>query len=957
LTKPNSNKSTETNSAARLLPWWWISAGAFLFYALTLNHWISLNSLRTVARVSDWLSHPDPGRPLAWLVFAPLRLLPEAWIPILLNLVTAVAAALVLGQLARSVAILRVDVVPMDAMRKKTSEASNYTGPLAWLPPVIAVVALGLQGGFWEHATSASGEIFSVLCFVFAWRAVLEFRLAREEKWLFRAALVFAVGMADNWWLLGYLPVFIAAVIWAKGFSPFLEVRFLARMLGWALLGMSLYLLVPALLAFGTAESPWDFGAAVKTYLGAQKGGLQTLRAPVFRLLVLTGLLPFLLLAVRWRSHSVQLADDTRHGVFFTKLSGHFIHALFLIVALWLTLQPIITPYQLSLNPPLLVYHYPWALVVGYGTAYLLVFGLRRGNRSPGRWPARTAICLLGVLSSLLVWKNWADLRLTNGSALRELARQLYADLPAGNTTVLSDDPRFLLLARAAQPKSSPAKNPRLVDTRMLPLADYHQRLQREHPGRWPALPPFVTNAVSAAAIVHALSHVATNEPVVYLHPSSGLFFERFEATPRGWAQQLYFRTGEPAQSPDFNHLNAVWEQRWTNHLARQAEQIAVSRQRQVFWAQPSLKALKLAGRGNETAQFLAVAYAKMLNHFGVERACRGDVEAAARWYERAIAFHPDNIAAQINWEYAQRRQHGDTNRLTLEWIRENLFRPQAGSLNWAELVSHNGPVDEPTTLLHVGRMYLTAGNPHQARERFARSSELAPDWTAPKLAQAQCLNLIGQPAEAAAKTAEIIASGSVDALPGLALAQLLQVRAVALRRLGQTNEAATFIEEFINKHQAAAEVIAAAADLFSTAGQFQAEVQWRSRLVERDPKRIDWLVAKGHAELRADQYGPALKTLDAVLMLDPGNDSARLSRGIAALGDDQVDTAQRDFQTLLQSSEYVASALFGLGGVAWRQRDTNAIIGYYEAFLTNRVAVSQQTALATQRLNEVRNE
>jgi tetratricopeptide (TPR) repeat protein len=940
-----------------MLPWWGIPAGAFLFYAITLNHWISLTSLRTVARVSDWLWHPDPGRPLAWLVFAPFRLLPEAWIPILLNLVTAVAAALVLGQLARSVAILRVDVVAADAMRRKTSEASIYTGPLAWLPPVIAVVALGLQGGFWEHATSASGEIFSVLCFAFAWRAVLEFRLAREEKWLFRAALAFAAGMADNWWLLGYLPVFIAAVIWAKGFSPFLEVRFLVRMLGWACLGMSLYLLVPALLVLGAGEAPWDFWVAVKTYLGAQKGGLQTLRAPVFRLLVLTGLLPFLLLAVRWRSHSVQLADDTRHGVFFTKLSGHVIHALFLIVALWLTLQPIFTPYQLSLSPPLLVYHYPWALVVGYGAAYLLVFGRTRGNRAPVPWPARTAKCLLGALPILLVWKNWGDLRLTNGGALRELAHQLYADLPSGNTTVLSDDPRFLLLARAAQTKSRSGKNPRLVDTRMLPLADYHQRLQRENPGRWPTLPSAVTNAVSAPMIIHALTHVATNEPVVYLHPSSGLFFERFDATPRGWAQHLYFRAGDPAMKTDFADVVALWEQRWTKHLARQAEQIAASRRRQVFWSQPSLKALKLAGRDNETAQFLAAAHTKMLNHIGVQLACRGDLEGAARWYERAIAFHPDNVAAGINREFARRRQSGDSNRLTLEWIKETLAGPLASSGNWAELVSRHGPVDEPTTLLHVGRMYLTAGNPQQALDRFTRCSKLAPDWTAPKLAQAQCLNMIGRPAEAAAKTAEIIASGSGDALPGVARAQLLQVRAVALRRLGQTNKAAVFIEEFTAKHQAADEVVATAADLYSAAGQFEAELQWRRRLVQRDPKRIDWLVAKGHAELRADQYGTALKTLDAVLMLDPGNASARLSRGIAALGDDQVDTAQRDFQSLLQSSEYVASALFGLGGVAWRQRDTNAIIGYYEAFLTNRVAASQQTALAMQRLNEVRNE
>jgi tetratricopeptide (TPR) repeat protein len=952
-------KSTEpakNHTVPRLLPWW-VAGGAVLFYWATLNYWISLTSLRTVVRVSDWLWYPDPGRPLAWLVFAPFRLLPDAWVPVVLNLVTALAAALVLGQLARSVAIMRVDVVAADAMRQRVAETAVFTGPLVWLPPVFAALALGLQAGFWEHATSATGEIFSVLCFAFAWRAVLEFRLGREDKWLYRAALVFALGMADNGWMLAYLPVFVGAVIWAKGFSPFLNLRFLARMLGAALLGMSLYLLVPAVLALAPYGA-WDFEVALKSYLGAQKGGLLTLRAPVFRLLILTGLLPFVLLAVRWRSHSVQLADDTRHGVFFTKASGHFIHALFLGTALWLTLQPVLSPYQASLTPPLLVYYYPWALVAGYATAYLLVFGLRRGNRPSARWPALTAKLLLAALPILLLVRNWGDLRVTNGGAVREFARQLAADLPAGKPTVLSDDLRYLLLAGAAQTKSE-FKQPLLVDTRLLPLADYHERLRRRHPERWPELPPAVSNAVSAPVMLAIMSQVATNGPVVYLHPSSGLFYERFEATPLGWAQELKFRSGVTNGVGSLAAVAAVWEERWTTVLARRAEQLAAARQRQAWWAQPGFRAVKLGGPANETAQFLSGAYAKALNHFGVALALEGDLAGARRWYERAIAFNPDNAAARINLEFAERRHRGESHRLSLEWMQEIFAATRGGVGSWADLVSRHGPVDEPTALLQAGRVYLLANNPQQALERFTRSSELAPDWAAPQLARAQCLNVTGNFAGAEAVTAQIIGSAAIQQLPGVALAQLLQVRAIALRRLGQTNEAAIFIAEFTTAHQAAEEVVTTAIDLFAAAGQGEAVLGWLDRLLQRDPKRVPWLVAKGNAELRQRQYAAALKTLDTALILESGNSDARLFRALAALATGQLDVAGRDFQTLLNNSQHVPGALFGLGGLAWRQQDTNAMVAYYEAFLTNTAdSVSiQQTTLATERLKEWRRE
>jgi tetratricopeptide (TPR) repeat protein len=934
-----------------LLPWW-LAAGALLFYWVTLNHWASLASLPTVFPIWEGHSASPSGRPLAGLAFVAARGLPQAAIPLVLNLVTAVVAAFVLGQLARSVAILRVDVVAADAMRQRVAETAVFTGPLAWLPPAFAVLALGLQAGFWEHATNATGEMFSVACFAFAGRAIWEHRRGREEQWLYRGAFAFALGLTDNWWGLAYLPGFIGAVIWTKGFSPFLEVKFLARLTGAALVGLSLYLLVP-LLSDGLLPGMENYWATLRSYLGQQKAAVLAVRAPAFWGFGLVGLLPFLLLAVRWRSHSVQLADDTRQGVWVTKWSGHGIHAVFLLTALWLSWQPVFTPYQTRLTPPPLVYAYSWAVVAGYTLAYLLVFSMRRGSRSPARWPRWLAVGLFGMLPAVLLGKNWSDLRLTNGGALQEFARQLSADFPPAKLVVLSDDPRLLRLAQLATPNSA-AIPPVWVDTGKLAQPQYQAQLSKAHPDLWPAA---LSNSQSSATWVELVGQAATNASLVYLHPSSGVFLERFTATPRGWGQELQFRTASNSGLPPLSAETALWEEQWNKVLARRAEQLAAARKREAFWAQPVFRALKLAGPTNDTARFLGEAQAKNFNYFGVALAQRGDAAGAARWYERALHFNPANLSARINLEFLNARQRGETRRLLPAQIDAWLTSSDRGRAHWAEVVSRHGPVDEPTALVQVGRMYLLAGHPHQALARLTRSVELAPEWRAAQLARAQGLTLLGDFRAVETATAALPQAAEAEEWPAVALVQLLETRAVALRQLGRTNEATAFIETFTQAHQAVVPVVSGAVELYAASGAGAAELRWLEHLLRQDPKRVEWLVAKGDAEFRQGDFTAALRSLDQALRLAPTEGAARGARARVAVAAGELEVAAQDYHALLNQPEHVPGALFGLGGIAWRQQNTNAMMAWYEAFLTNHTATPQQIAVANRRLKAGRNE
>src|ERR1019366_2908575 len=142
---------------------------------------------------------------------------------------SAVCAALTLGLLARSVALLPHDRT--DAQRERErSDFSFLTIGSAWLPPVLAVLVCGLQLMFWENATNYTGEMFDLLLFAFVIWSLLEYRLDEREGRLFLAAIVYGAGMANNWALVGVFPAFVGAVVWIRGLR-FFNLRFLQRMM------------------------------------------------------------------------------------------------------------------------------------------------------------------------------------------------------------------------------------------------------------------------------------------------------------------------------------------------------------------------------------------------------------------------------------------------------------------------------------------------------------------------------------------------------------------------------------------------------------------------------------------------------------------------------------------------------------------------------------------------------
>ena len=349
----------------RYLPW--LLAGLMLvIYGFTLNHWISVANLNAVAGVSGWTWQPEVANPLTYLLTRPFAWLPAAQIPLALNGFSTLLAAMVIGLLARSVALLPQDRTEAQRLRE-TSGFSFLTIREAWLPPVLAALVCGLQFTFWQLATNFTGDLISLLVFAFAVWSLLEFRLDEREGRLMLMALVYGAGMTQDYGLIGFLPLLLAALVWIRGLG-FFNARFLARLLLCGLAGMSLYLLLPTLAALsGRLTVPGVWWQALKYSLASQGAvGIYFFQHPEFRhslmVISLSSLLPVVMMSIRW---AAAFGDRSRVGTAITGIMVHLICAVLLGISLWVAFDPPISARRQLYPLPCLPFYFLAALSVG----------------------------------------------------------------------------------------------------------------------------------------------------------------------------------------------------------------------------------------------------------------------------------------------------------------------------------------------------------------------------------------------------------------------------------------------------------------------------------------------------------------------------------------------------------------------------------------------------------------
>ena len=938
--------SPEKKFVPVFLPWL-VAAGALAVYFVTLNSWVSLSSLPQVARASGWTWQPELAGPLLWLLTYPFRWLPVRMIPLALNLFTAVCAALSLALLARSVALLPHDR-SHDQRLKERSEFSMLSIPAAWLPPLLAALVCGLQLSFWENATVASAEMLDLLIFAYAIRCLLEYRISDCESWLLRASLAYGLGMTNNWAMIGFFPAFLVALVWIKGLS-FFNVRFLTRMFLCGSAGLLLYFVLPLVASLGDAAQV-QFWAALKHNLTSQRLILQNFlgfcnhNRQEGLLLALLSLVPLISISIRWPSY---FGDNSELGIALTTFIFHLIHGLFLAILLWVALNPTFSPYSRGYGP-FLTYYYLGALTIGYCIGYfLLIFGGKFDRRREPAYvglikKAITAVIwlLLVVTPLALIYRSLPQIRTTNGPMLKQYTALLAQSLPAQRGVLLSDDPRRSLLLQAYSAQTGTGKDYLILDTGSLSWPEYHRFLKKKHPQLWESNPPKASSRhAEPVMLMQLIVRLAQTNTLYYLHPSFGYYFEFFYPEPHGLAYKLnLFPTNvlfAPQPSKDLIAENeAFWAKADGEALQPLLAVIGPHNQNK----EPSVldrlaEKAQLKREPSRDAAALAGFYSRALNYWGVRSQQSGWLTNAAAHFERAVEVNPDNLIAEVNLECNKKLRAGLKGAVQVSKSMDEEFGRYR---TWDQIISENGPFDEPNFCFIAGRVFVSNNLYRQGAAQFERAIALAPENLSARIWLAQLCVISRLPDKALELVEQIRSQPSLSDAARTNRTELLFVETAARLAQSDVKGAEAAVQATLRQYPGDEGLLATASQVYMRYGCYSNALITIDQQLVLSPTNLNTLVNKGYVCIQAGAFEQAIAPLTQVLVVQTNNYSALLNRAICYLRAANFEPAQRDYEILQKVFPTAFQIYYGLAEIAWQKKDTNSAIRNYQLYLAN---------------------
>jgi tetratricopeptide (TPR) repeat protein len=959
------------NFVPRFLPWL-LAAAALVFYWSTLNPWVSLLNITPVAKISGWTWQPEVVSPVLFAVTYPFRWLHMAQIPLALDFFSAVCAALALGLLARSVAILPHDRTEAERERER-SDFSFLTLWSAWLPPALAVVVCGLQFTFWEHATNFTGETLELLLFAFIIWSLLEYRLDERQWRLFLAAGVYGAAMADNWAMIGFLPVFIGAIIWIRGLS-FFNPRFLSRMALCGLAGMLFYLLLPLLLA-SSGRYPISFWLMLKSNLVQQWDMVKLFFNGDVRRVVgimsLTSLLPVFVMAIRW---SASFGDSSRLGTALATFMFHIFHAIILFACVWVTFDPPFSPRYQAFGLPALTFYYLVALSVGYYSGYfLLVFGkdavsrFQRPQPEPFRFlklPVVAGVFALAALAVIgLFYKNASQIKEVNSGTLQKYAALVEENLPRDGGILLCDtenngvdQPTRLFITMAALARDGRAQDFLPLDTFALNWPGYHRFLHLKFPQKWPqTVSDKDMNMVNPHGLAAILNLLSKTNAIYYLQPSSGYYFEQFYLESHGLIYRLK-PLPEDTLVPPKPGQNQIAENE--EFWSRAETSVFPAVEREIAPPDPDAPQ-NLAGRAfarlhvkreqNPDAIAVADFYSRSVDFWGVQLQRAGELEKAAVRFETAQKLNPGNLAAQVNLEFNHILRAGRTAPVDLS---KTTF-DQLG--NWVEVINANGPFDEPSFCFQNGIYMVQDTYLRQAIAAFTRVRELAPDNLAARIWLGQLYFLQHLPDRALDALQDPLAQPEKFGLGPTNSTELNILAAGAYLLKTNLARGMELVDLEISRHPNDNDLLRAAAQFYVTHGLYTNALTIIEHRLKTSPDNPAWLYSKGFVSMQLKNYDAADDAFTSVLAAQTNNFDALFNRAVARLDSGKLDDARADYSRLQQNFTNSFQVAYGLGEIAYRKHETNEAVRNYEIYLVSANTNTAEAKTVSERLRELK--
>jgi tetratricopeptide (TPR) repeat protein len=916
-----------------------VTIAAFIFYLVSLCHGVTVNSLGLTAKVAAWDWTPIVGQPLLWLLTLPLRLLPEAWIPLGLNVFSALTAALTLGLLTRTIQLLPWDWPWPEKKRWITV-----------FPVLLACGLCGLELNFWQEATAASGEMLQLLLLAAAVWLLLEYRASRKIRWLEAAVFVWGLGMAENWVMQLTLPLFVAGIIWLEGIN-FFQRRFVLRLAILGLAGFAVYAVLP--LANSLApQSPLSFSEA---WLASLKQSKQTLMGlyhlfwRAHRMLAVAAVLYF---SVPLLACLVRLRDEGTANKFGVERFQTWLYrglkVLLLLACIWLAFDPStglrqILQRQSGILLPLLTLDYLSALGAAFLAGNLLLIAQRplppTDYLPPSplakipwrRLAVPTAALLLALVAVGLVARNSAAIGRMNFHPLERFGELVIKSLPTDGGVMLSDQPQKLVAWQAALARHPGGQKWQSVDTRLLPLPTYRARLDRRQPGGW--LTDTNRHNLTPPETIRLLEQQARTNRLFYLHYTSGLLCERFYLEPAGAVYELKLRGKNPLDIPALSsNTIAICETFWSDIWSKGLVQLMPPPVQRPTGMQKRLQRLGYLPAPQPQDRLQASWHSAQLTGWAVAMQQLGHWSEARLRLEQALQLNPENISARLSLNCNTNHQAG--NELGLAGLPQ--AAEQVGKLQRLGLVmQNNGPVDEPIFCFLLAYGYQQTGLPVQAIEQYERVHALAPDTPAPALALAEIYTRFG-----VAERAFPLINELRDQVKSLSVTNGLDVQLALLEAdcwLTQTNpaQARTVLESVLKQHPDDGPIAHRIAGAYLAVRDYTNALRVVDAQLQKTPDDLTSLNLQAAILFQSGRATSAIPVLDHVLTMT-NLPEVRLNRALSLLASGDLAVAEREYLDLDKARVMPGPVNYGLAEIAAQRHDTNQTVHYLQICLTN---------------------
>lgn len=920
-----------------------IALGALLLYVLTLSHGATLANLSLTAKLAGWDTTPMNGRPLLWLTTLPLRLLPAGWIAPVLNLYSAVLAALVLGVLARS----------LEAAKRNTSKRTSWRSRL---PILMACAFCGLEFNFWSEATAGTGEMLQLLLLAASIWCLLEYRIHHEFRWMQAAVFIWGLGLAENWLMALTLPVFVVAVFWL-GRLRILSRKILLRLALAGLAGFSIFIIVPLLhgLVSHSPYGPWE---ALRMAVSNYHREIRFVRYRFWN-----GQWPFLLLVVFFylimtlplivRQHQVARNRRLLDRVLYR---GQMI--LWVLVAAWLAFDPTAGPRQIiaqqtGLALPFLSLDYLAGFCAGNLMNRLLLASrvhhrMRVEKLSQATaTPAFTVLFIAAVAG--LVFRNAPAILLANREPLREFGELALNSLPPGGGLLLSDEPLKLMAFReAAARQGNQGWVP--VNVGRLTQWDYRAQLSGEYPGNW--MTRREGGQLDQKGVATLVTQLTRTGRVYYLQDDSGFLFENLYLEPTGPVFALKPWPDDSLEPPPSSSATiTTTEQAWDN-AAPQLEEIertlTPGDSAMSGTVHHVMRYARIQPVSTEQSQALANWYSVALNDWGVRLQGAGQLTAAHKRFAQALELNTNNFAAQVNLQCNAKLTKGVKMDLSdVKVLSGQLDSPERIS----QFLAGYGMMDQPSFHYWLGLSFLDSGMPRQALQEFSRAHFLAPDIIAPQLAMAALYNRFGD-ADQARQIIAHVRGQSAGNSPINAELSVLEADSWFLQT--NTANAAGALQSLLHTQPNNARTETVALQTYLSFGDYPDAFQLVNRWLARYPDDLGALLDLGMLYRHAGEFTNSIAIYNHTLLITNAP-FIHLIRDRAYLEAGQWDAAENDYLLMDKTVTNHLAIDYGLSEVAMGRHDTNRAIQWLERCLSQAPAGSAQSQAIASRIHALK--